>query len=64
MNETGAKQELLEKMIYEQVSQEVHKEFNPEPEPINYNSVTHQDFNVGDFESVKPAPTAVSRFFI
>ena len=56
----GAKQELLEKMMLEQVTSEVDKEFNPDPEPTDYNSVTHKDFDRPGFESVKPSPTAVS----
>ena len=46
--------------MLEQVSSEVDKEFNPDPEPVDFNSVTHKDFDVPGFVSVKPSPTAVS----
>lgn len=58
VRERGTKAEALEKMLYEKVSQEVHDEFNPPPEPTEFKSVTHKDFNIDTFESMKPAPTA------
>lgn len=58
VREKGSKREALEKMLYEQISQEVHEEFNPPPDPIDYKSVTHNDFNKDDFVSEKPKPTA------
>jgi len=54
----GARQEALQKMLYEQVSKEVHEEFNPPPPTPDYKSVTHNDFNKEDFISTQPAPTA------
>ncbi|CAH1795783.1 unnamed protein product [Owenia fusiformis] len=59
VRQKGSKAEALEQMLYEQVSQEVHNEFNPPPAPTEFKSVTHKDFNIDTFESKKPAPTAV-----
>lgn len=52
----GKKQELLEQMLYEKVSQEVHNTFNPPPPQPDYVSITKKDFSK-EFESIKPAPT-------
>ena len=46
--------------MLEQINQEVDKEFNPEPEPVDFKSVSHKDFDRPGFESIKPTPTAVS----
>jgi len=54
----GAKQETLEKMLYEQVSKEVHAEFNQPPPQPDYKSTTQKDFIRDGFISTKPAPTA------
>ncbi|XP_077989002.1 sperm-associated antigen 8-like [Glandiceps talaboti] len=53
----GKKQQMLEKMLYEQMSQQVHEEFNPPPPEPEYVSVTKKDFTVEGFVSVSPEPT-------
>ncbi|XP_002739377.1 sperm-associated antigen 8-like [Saccoglossus kowalevskii] len=53
----GKKQQMLEKMLYEKVSQEVHEEFNPPPPEPEYVSVTKKDFTVEGFVSESPEPT-------
>lgn len=58
VRQKGSKAEMLEQMLYQQISQEVHAEFNPEPEPVDYKSVTHADYNKDEFVSHKPKPTA------
>ncbi|XP_013416545.1 sperm-associated antigen 8 [Lingula anatina] len=56
VRQVGKKHELLEQMFFEQVSKEVHEDFNPPPPQPDYLSVTTKDFSK-EFESIKPAPT-------
>ncbi|XP_070543296.1 sperm-associated antigen 8-like [Ptychodera flava] len=53
----GSKKEMLEKMLYDRVSKEVHEEFNPPPPEPEFVSVTQKDFTVEGFVSVSPEPT-------
>lgn len=53
----GSKQEALERALYEQVSKEVHAEFNPPPPETEHVSITMQDFNKEGYVSEQPAPT-------
>lgn len=58
VRQRGVKAELLEKMLYEQVSKEVSEEFNPPPEPVEFKSVTQLDYNIEGFQPTKIEPTA------
>ncbi|XP_071844623.1 sperm-associated antigen 8-like [Apostichopus japonicus] len=52
----GSKRELLEKMLYAKVSQEVLAESDPPPPEPDYCSVTQNDFNVEGFVHELPPP--------
>lgn len=53
----GRREQLLEQALYEQVGQEVDKEFNPPPEQPDYQSVKTLSYDIPGFESTKPVPT-------
>ncbi|KAH3843966.1 sperm-associated antigen 8-like [Dreissena polymorpha] len=55
----GKKNDLMRQMYMEQAIQDVFKDdINiPQPEPLDYKSVTAKDFNKDDFVHVPPKPT-------
>ncbi|XP_052796395.1 sperm-associated antigen 8-like [Mya arenaria] len=55
----GNKSKLMRQMYMEQAVQQVFRDdINPpEPEPLDYKSVTAKDFNKDDFKHVPPKPT-------
>lgn len=55
----GNKSKLMRQMYMEQAVQEVFRDDinDPEPEPLDYKSVTAKDFNKDDFKHVPPKPT-------
>eukprot|EP00794_Sanderia_malayensis_P009877 gene9877-10887_t len=56
LRQKGRRLELLEKELYEQISAEVKKEFNPPPPKIDYTSTTKGDFHK-DFVPFLPEAT-------
>ncbi|ESO88366.1 hypothetical protein LOTGIDRAFT_234660 [Lottia gigantea] len=44
VRQIGAKKQLMEQMLYEQISKEVNEEFNPPPPATDFRSVTKVDY--------------------
>ena len=53
----GKKEEIIERMLYSQIGEETHKEFNPPPPQTEYISIKQQDYDKSDFVSTKPTAT-------
>ncbi|XP_078483540.1 sperm-associated antigen 8-like [Ciona intestinalis] len=53
----GKKEEMIERMLYNKVGEETHREFNPPPPPMEYVTIKQQDFDKPDFKSTVPPPT-------
>nr|CAB3266509.1 sperm-associated antigen 8-like [Phallusia mammillata] len=53
----GKKEELVEKMLYNQVGEQTHREFNPPPPATEFLTIKQQDFDKPDFVSTVPPPT-------
>lgn len=58
VRQTGKKQELLEQMLYEQVSKQVDDEFNMPPENDPLSSTYRLDYNIEGFVPTEEEPTA------
>lgn len=58
VRQKGKKQELLEKMLYEQVSKQVTDEFNAPPETGPMESIYQADYDIQGFVPSAIAPTA------
>ncbi|XP_061071874.1 sperm associated antigen 8 isoform X3 [Conger conger] len=57
IRQRGLREELLEKALYNTISQQVDEEFNPGPPPAEFISTTREDFKVPGFQSVPPSPS-------
>ncbi|XP_041087354.1 sperm associated antigen 8 [Polyodon spathula] len=57
VRQRGMKEELLEKYLYQKISEEVLNEFNSPPPLEQLISVTKRDYNIEGFKSVPPPPT-------
>ncbi|XP_058847585.1 sperm-associated antigen 8 isoform X2 [Acipenser ruthenus] len=57
VRQRGMKEELLEKYLYQKISEEVLNEFNSPPPLEQLMSVTRRDYNIEGFKSVPPPPT-------
>lgn len=45
VQKTGKRREMLEKELYEKISQKIHEETNPPPPKVDYSSTTKSDFS-------------------
>ncbi|XP_039270986.2 sperm-associated antigen 8-like [Styela clava] len=53
----GKKAKLIEQMLYDEIGQQTHEDFNPPPPKTEYITIKQQDFDKSDFESTLPPPT-------
>ncbi|XP_065060398.1 sperm-associated antigen 8-like [Rhopilema esculentum] len=56
VRQKGKRLEMLERHLYQQISNEVKQEFNPPPPKVDYTSTTKKDFSK-DFQPIEQPPT-------